>query len=144
MTLRRHQARIPAFGQRGWGRFPISGTLCLLVVVGCGGGDSIGPPPDISLAVTPREVFGGGNVMLAATVSASNGIDSVKFFRVGPDLALLGSVDKPPYEWPALAYGGATTVTTTFSSRACDQAGLCTDSNTVSVTSRWICKLPPC
>jgi hypothetical protein len=105
---------------------------------------TVGPPPDVSLTVTPTMVFGGGNVMLAATVSASNAIGSVAFFRLDPDPTWLGSVDEPPFEWQAGAYGGARAITTTFGARACDRAGLCTDSNTVFVLSTWICKFPPC
>jgi len=128
-------SRTPASGLQSRVRIGIAQALCVLVLEACGGGGSVGPPPDVSLAVTPTQILGTKNVKLAATTSASNGIDSVKFFRLYPDVALLGSVNTSPYEWQAVAYGGHTTVTTTFGARACDQAGLCTESNIVSVTS---------
>jgi hypothetical protein len=143
-----YQVGEPAIGQKGRGRVAIAGTLCLIVLLACGGGGSIGPPPEVSLAADQSWIFMGDNrITLTATVSASNGIESVKFFRVAPVAELLGSVDKPPYEWKTFVYqiyDNRRTVDNVFSSQACDQAGLCTDSNTVNVIGQWLCKYPPC
>ena len=104
----------------------------------------VGPAPEILLTALPPWVFGGGNVTLYATPSASNGLASVTFLRTSPDPMELGSLTAPPWEWPAVAYGGGRTISTVFRARACDQAGLCTESDYATVVSTWLCKFPPC
>ena len=114
--------------------------MLLALTVGCGGGAYVdvtvpeGPPPDITMvAVAPATPFRGDPVQLVATVSASNGIDYVSFYRLdfyGP--TLLGTVGSPPATWDtSIPVNAGSTVS--FYARACDVLGICTDSQAVTL-----------
>lgn len=102
----------------------------------CGGGvyvDSVGPPPDISLAVSPTVAQRGQPLQLVAAVSASNGIDYVSFYRIDFGTpVLLGSVTQPPAQWvtsvPINAGSGVS-----YFARVRDFAGYYADSAVVTV-----------
>ncbi len=103
----------------------------LALLAGCGGGAYVeidGPPPDISLAASSNYAVRGQALQLVAAVSASNGIDSVDFYRIDyGQSVLLGSVYQPPAKWnTAVPINAGSTVA--YFARVCDQAGYCTSS----------------
>ena len=118
----------------------LGAALLLVLVAGCGGGVYVdatvaeGPPPSITLAaVASATPVRGDAVQLVATVSASNGIDYVNFYRMdyyGP--ALLGAVGRPPATWDtSIPVNAGSTVS--YYARACDALGKCTDSQVVTL-----------
>lgn len=118
----------------------LAASVLLALTAGCGGGVYLdatvpeGPPPAISLvAVAPATPFRGDPVQLVATVSASNGIDYVSFYRLdyyGP--SLLGTVGSPPATWgTSIPVNAGSTVS--YLARACDALGKCTDSQAVTL-----------
>jgi hypothetical protein len=114
--------------------------MLLALTAGCGGGVYVdatvtaGPPPTVAVvAVATATPVRGDAVQIVATVSASNGIDYVSFYRLdfnGP--TLLGTVGSPPATWdtsiPVNAGG-----TVSYYARACDALGECTDSQAVTL-----------
>jgi hypothetical protein len=118
----------------------VAATLLLATLAGCGGGvyvEANGPPPDISLATSSNYAVRGQALQLVAAVSASNGVDSVDFYRIDFGQAvLLGSVYQPPAKWnTAVPVNAGTSVA--YYARVCDQAGYCTSSavETVAVVN---------
>lgn len=118
----------------------LGASLLLALLAGCGGGVYVeatvvvGPPPTITLsAFAPATPLRGDAVQLDATVSSSNGIDAVYFYRMdfyGP--TLLGSVARPPAIWnTSIPVNAGRSVS--YSARACDVLGYCTDSQVVTL-----------
>ena len=123
-------------GLRFWGLARRAIAVAMLgVLAACGGGGpaDIGPPPEVSLSVSTSVALRGEAVELRATAYASNGMDSVKFYRLDVGLpVLLVTVLSPPPNWvTSVPINAGSSVT--FLARACDQEGFCSDSNLVTV-----------
>ena len=124
-------------GLRFWGWARRAAAVAVLgALAACGGGepaDDIGPPPDVSLRVSTSVALRGEAVELRATAYASNGMDSVKFYRLDFGLpVLLATVLSPPPNWvTSVPINAGSSVT--FFARACDLEGFCGDSNLVTV-----------
>lgn len=126
---------------RRWRAFGAT-LACAALLAGCGGGASVGvgigvggdgPPPSIDLISATDAAYPNDVVDLDAAVRASNGIDTVSFYRIdGGGSTLLGTLGSPPFTWPVRMppVGG---VSVFYGATACDQAGYCTDSNSVQI-----------
>jgi Bacterial Ig domain len=117
--------------------------LALLAVLGlgaCGGGFYLGyeygfddTPPSVSLAVASTSVRAGDVLQVSAAAADDYGIDSVAFYRLdGNGAVLLGSDGREPYNWQVTVPSDGRTVLTLFA-RATDWDGNRTDSVAVSV-----------
>ncbi|MFN9707822.1 MAG: hypothetical protein ACK53K_00400 [Burkholderiales bacterium] len=112
------------------------GVPVLLGLAACGGGfEDVGPPPQVSLTVSTSVAFRGEGLLLRASAYAANGMEHVRFYRLddGVPPVLLGAVWSPPPNWnTAVPINAGPFVS--FMARACDQEGLCSDSNIVTVS----------
>jgi hypothetical protein len=117
--------------------------LALLAVLGlgaCGGGFYLGyeygfddTPPSVSLAVANTSVRAGDVLQVSAAAADDTGIDSVAFYRLdGNGAVLLGSDGREPYTWQVMVPADGRTVLTLFA-RATDWDGNRADSVAVSV-----------
>ena len=117
--------------------------LVLLAVLGlgaCGGGFYLdyqygfdNTPPSVSLAVANTNVRAGDVLRVSAAAADDNGIDTVAFYRLdGNGAVLLGSDGREPYEWQVTVPSDGRTVLTLFA-RATDWDGNRADSAAVSV-----------
>jgi hypothetical protein len=117
--------------------------LVLLSVLGlgaCGGGFYLGyeygfddTPPSVSLAVASTSVRAGDVLQVSAAAADDYGIDSVAFYRLdGNGAVLLGSDGREPYDWQVTVPSDGRTVLTLFA-RATDWDGNRADSVAVSV-----------
>lgn len=126
------------------GRF--SALLGSVLLAACGGGFSLGIgyvyddddyydvyAPSVSLAVAQTSVVAGQPVDMVAAAADENGIESVTFFRLDGDFAvLLGTDGVEPFEWQTLAPTDGRTRLLLFA-RATDRAGNRADSAVVQV-----------
>jgi hypothetical protein len=113
-------------------------------LAGCGGGVSIGVGyvydgyyddlgPSVSLATAQTNVFAGQPVDLVAAAADESGIDSVAFYRLdGNTAVLLGADGYAPFEWQTLAPTDGRTRMLLFAT-AMDRAGNRTNSEVVQV-----------
>jgi hypothetical protein len=116
-------------------------ALALAVTLaGCGGGVYVeiddppyGPPPAISIAVSPDVARRGDPLRLVAAVTADNGIDYVTFYRIdfGASTAL-ATLYAPPSQLDTRVPSNAGNSVSYFA-RVCDRARYCTDSRAVTV-----------
>jgi hypothetical protein len=120
-------------------------TLAVSVLMGCGGGISIGFgiggefdvfQPSVSIAAPLSSVQAGQAFTLVAAASDQSGIDEVAFYRLDGNVQVrLGSDGSAPYEWLVVAPSDGRTTLQVFA-RAIDNAGNRADSQilTLSVT----------
>jgi len=132
-------------GLRTIGRW-CAALAAAMLLAGCGGGVSIGfgyiydgddyydvYAPSVSLAVAQASVVAGQPVDMVAAAADENGIESVAFYRLDGDRAvLLGTDGAEPFEWQTLAPTDGRTRLLLFA-RARDNAGNRADSATVSI-----------
>lgn len=122
---------------------PLAASLAAgiaLALAGCGGGvsvgyvdDGTGPPPSIALTAATDAAYAGDRVELDASVRASNGVDTVTFYRSdGDGPTRLGTLGSSPWSWVVdmPPVGG---VTVFYFAEVCDFAGYCRDSNDVAI-----------
>lgn len=111
-------------------------ALAAAALAGCGGGyvEASGPPPDISMTASTSVAMRGEPIRLVAAASASNGMDSVDFYRIDPTWdTRLGSIYGPPVQFDtSIPVNAGASVS--YYARACDVAGYCTNSQVVTVT----------
>jgi hypothetical protein len=122
--------------RRGFAGLLGVGALALLTACGGGGDDHDdrdGPPPNISLETSVNVAQRGQPLRLIASATAANGVDHVNFYRIDfGSPVLLGRVSSPPPNWDTSVPVNAG-ANVRFFAEVCDQVGLCTDSNIVTV-----------
>jgi Bacterial Ig domain len=114
--------------------------LLALGLAACGGGFYLGyeygfddTPPSVSLAVASTSARAGDVLRVSAAAADDTGVDSVAFYRLdGNGAVLLGSDGREPYDWQVTVPSDGRTVLTLFA-RATDWDGNRADSVAVSV-----------
>jgi len=112
-------------------------AAALATLGACGGGIYFGfdnAPPAVSLTTAAGSVAAGQSVRFVAAAADESGIDSVAFYRVdGNGAVLLGSDGSEPYEWNVTAPADGRNSLSVFA-RATDNSGNQTDSATVTIS----------
>ena len=130
-------------------------AVCLaapLLFAGCGGGVSLGfgtgvsvgvggtfgdsfdrTAPSVSLTTAATSVKAGGSIRLAAAAADESGIESVGFFRLDGDTAVvLATLGSAPFELEVVAPADGRSVLTIFA-RASDNEGNRADSSRILI-----------